>query len=87
MTSKVYFSSIGNFRHPCFFLSLDPRILVESTKPVTVDNVIAYEEAVSGDCMVEVPPVRVKTSHRLLPSVYDFSRKRVDNHQLFVEQA
>ncbi|CAM9220801.1 unnamed protein product [Pylaiella littoralis] len=33
----------------------DPRILVESTEPVTLDNVIEYEEAVSGDCMVEVP--------------------------------
>ncbi|CAN0223077.1 unnamed protein product, partial [Pylaiella littoralis] len=34
----------------------DPRIVVESTEPVTLDNIIEYQDAVSGDCMVEVPP-------------------------------
>ena len=37
--------------------TIDPRILVESTEPVTLDNIILYDEAVSGDCIVEVPAV------------------------------
>ncbi len=48
---------------------LDPRILVESTEPVTLDNIILYDEAVSGDCMVEVPAVssaRVKRRQKLV---------------------
>eukprot|EP00904_Undaria_pinnatifida_P008259 jgi/Undpi1/4563/HiC_scaffold_18.g07917.m1 len=33
----------------------EPRILVESTEPLTLDNILDYEEAVSGDCIVQVP--------------------------------
>eukprot|EP00904_Undaria_pinnatifida_P008260 jgi/Undpi1/4564/HiC_scaffold_18.g07918.m1 len=33
----------------------EPRILMESTEPLTLDNVVEYEGAVSGDCIVEVP--------------------------------
>ncbi|CAM9500688.1 unnamed protein product [Scytosiphon promiscuus] len=47
----------------------EPRILVESSEPLVLDNVIEYEDAVSGDCIVEVPEgtgedfiVQVKTN-------------------------
>ncbi|CAM9499220.1 unnamed protein product [Ectocarpus sp. 4 AP-2014] len=33
----------------------EPRILVESTEPLTLDNVIRYADAEIGDCIVEVP--------------------------------
>ena len=42
--------------------TIDPRILVESTEPVTLDNIIRYDEAVSGDCIVEVPAVSLVLS-------------------------
>eukprot|EP00904_Undaria_pinnatifida_P008263 jgi/Undpi1/4567/HiC_scaffold_18.g07921.m1 len=33
----------------------EPRILMESTEPLTLENILDYEDAVSGDCIVEVP--------------------------------
>ncbi|CAM9212730.1 unnamed protein product, partial [Laminaria digitata] len=33
----------------------EPRILMESTMPLALDNILEYEEAVSGDCIVGVP--------------------------------
>eukprot|EP00904_Undaria_pinnatifida_P008254 jgi/Undpi1/4559/HiC_scaffold_18.g07913.m1 len=33
----------------------EPRILMESTEPLTLDNIFEYEDAVSGDCIVQVP--------------------------------
>lgn len=42
----------------CVFSTLtEPRILVESTEPLTLDNVIRYADAEIGDCIVEVPEV------------------------------
>lgn len=35
----------------------EPGILMESTEPLTLDDVTEYEDAVSGDCIVEVPEV------------------------------
>ena len=34
---------------------------MESTEPLTLDNIVEYEEAASGDCIVEVPAVRPDT--------------------------
>lgn len=39
----------------------DPRILVDSSEPLTLDNVLEYENAVSGDCIVEVPAVSFRS--------------------------
>lgn len=40
-----------------FSWSTEPLILMESTMPLTLDNILEYEEAVSGDCIVGVPEV------------------------------
>lgn len=37
----------------------EPRILMESTEPLTMDAVPAYDGAVSGDCIVQVIEVCV----------------------------
>lgn len=37
----------------------EPRILVDSTAPVTLESVEDYA-AVSGDCIVQVPEVRLR---------------------------
>ena len=34
---------------------------MESTEPLTLDNIFEYEDAVSGDCIVQVPEVRGET--------------------------
>lgn len=39
------------------FASTEPRILMESIMPLTLDNILEYEEAESGDCIVGVPEV------------------------------
>lgn len=44
----------------------EPRVVVESTAPVTLDTVEDYA-ALSGDCIVQVPEVRLGTT-------YDFSK-------------
>ena len=40
------------------FNCAEPRILVESTEPITLDLITEYEDAVSGDCIIQVPEVR-----------------------------
>ncbi|CAN0345437.1 unnamed protein product, partial [Ascophyllum nodosum] len=36
---------------------IEPRILVETTEPLTLDDIPEYEEAETGDCIVQVPEV------------------------------
>lgn len=40
----------------------EPRVVVESTSPVTLDTVEDYA-AESGDCIVQVPEVRTGTAY------------------------
>ncbi|CAM9855185.1 unnamed protein product [Ascophyllum nodosum] len=34
---------------------IEPRILMETTAPLTLDDISLYEEAETGDCIVQVP--------------------------------
>lgn len=36
---------------------VETRILMESTMPLTLDHILEYENAQSGECMVGVPAV------------------------------
>lgn len=58
---KLYVSScpLTRLLWPMVFaFVLEPRVLMESTEPLTLDNAVEYEDAVSGNCIVEVPEVR-----------------------------
>ena len=52
-------------RQASFFVccrdSAEPRILMESTAALTLDYVEEYEDALSGDCIVQVPEVGFAT--------------------------
>lgn len=39
-------------------VSAEPRILMESTEPLTLDLIMDYENAASGECIIQVPEVR-----------------------------
>lgn len=43
---------------PGFVRVVEPRILVESTLTLRLEDIFAYEEAQTGDCIVQVPEVR-----------------------------
>ena len=43
--------------HPRDPLLTEPRILMESTEPLVLDGIPEYEDAESGDCIVQVPEV------------------------------
>lgn len=43
------------FRDLEFGVGPEPRVLMESTAPLTLDFVVEYEDGVAGDCMIQVP--------------------------------
>ncbi|CAM9686607.1 unnamed protein product, partial [Ectocarpus sp. 12 AP-2014] len=45
------------FQHCSIYAGGDTApVLMESTEPLTLDNILGYEEAESDDCIIDVPP-------------------------------
>lgn len=57
LSSRLKFSGFLFLANENPSLSTEPLILMESTMPLTLENILEYEEAVSGDCIVGVPEV------------------------------